>query len=539
MTNIKEIRLDNIHIDDSLQLRVEGTEPETVQEYAGLVKAGIDMDPVDVVAVGLDWNVDADYVLAHGHHRYDAHVAADRQTIRAIVHDGGRAKARFLAQTGNITNGKPLSKEDKLLVMVDMVLDPAYSDYSSRQFKSEFGIYSQPVWAAVMQVAQMVQQTAPPLLDDEIIEQGSYNSVNERLISLVRERTGISEPLERKWTIGTLVQIDDDHDYFGWRGWITGHMPNGGGVHVLAHQFGKYYWKLSNRSAGYESLSPLKSDSSYSSLWLEKLRREKQVEHVLFKWSDYFVQIDTRTNLDDNAKLHGVDWDKYNFSYPDSDMIALASRISPELLGWYREQFPEEQILVLMPDRINDERMKAIVLKACRARGGAINEPPAPGAPDMEPDNGFQAAASGDDDLITQINANVPGHIDSSDWYGVYQYISRQHAPHLTVIDVPGIGLFAKNTPGNKNQRLALDISHRWKVKLNSTVIYEDREGFFDTARSVDLPVYWYRWVSHDLPDWIERIQSDDLPYSVSKTDTSNSGGCNGNGSTGSLSARS
>jgi uncharacterized ParB-like nuclease family protein len=307
MTDIREIRLGNIHIDDSLQLRVDGTNPEFVQRYAELMKNGTELDPVDVVEVGLDWNVDADYVLAGGFHRYEAALQVGNETIQATIHDGGRAKAREIARKANVKTGNPLSKADMKSIVIDAALDPANESRTGRDLHREYSFLSQPTVAAIVQVRDMVQQTDPPLTDAEIIAAGSYNGVNQWTIDRVRDRSGIPEPLERRWRVGTLVQIADDHAYFDWRGWITGHMPNGGGVHVLAYQIGKQYQQLSDRSAGYEKLLPLTSAASYERLWIEKLRRDNEADHVLFKWAGHFIQMDGWKTLQQKAVEQGVE----------------------------------------------------------------------------------------------------------------------------------------------------------------------------------------------------------------------------------------
>lgn len=103
---------------DALQPRTALTSVR-VDDYAELLRDGIDLDPVDVFRV--DGHGD---LLAHGYHRYEAHLRADRQEIAVTLHIGTYEEAVLFACGANAKNGWPLSAADRERVITMLLKHP-------------------------------------------------------------------------------------------------------------------------------------------------------------------------------------------------------------------------------------------------------------------------------------------------------------------------------------------------------------------------------------------------------------------------------
>ena len=118
MSEILTLPIDAIKRLDALQPRTTLTTVR-VDDYAELLRDGIELDPVEVFRVEGQGDL-----LAHGYHRYEAHVRADRQEIAVTLHIGTYEDAVLFACGANAKNGWPLSAADRERVITMLLKHP-------------------------------------------------------------------------------------------------------------------------------------------------------------------------------------------------------------------------------------------------------------------------------------------------------------------------------------------------------------------------------------------------------------------------------
>ncbi len=110
---IVKIDLADLYIPQGLLPRViTGTIPEKVEEYAEMIKNGVEFDPI------LAWKnpKDGKYWIIDGNHRYLAHQKVGKTYIQAKLKDLKNEKEfRKEAIKANLKHGIPLTKEEKII----------------------------------------------------------------------------------------------------------------------------------------------------------------------------------------------------------------------------------------------------------------------------------------------------------------------------------------------------------------------------------------------------------------------------------------
>ncbi len=110
---IVKIDLADLYIPQGLLPRVvTGTIPEKVEEYAEMIKNGVEFDPI------LVWKnpTDSKYWIIDGNHRYLAHQKAGKTYLQAKLKDLKDEKEfRKEAIKANLKHGIPLTKEEKII----------------------------------------------------------------------------------------------------------------------------------------------------------------------------------------------------------------------------------------------------------------------------------------------------------------------------------------------------------------------------------------------------------------------------------------
>jgi len=131
-----EIAIDQIITDEEIQPRTQ-LEEDVITEYYEKIDNGEIFPPVDVFYDG------ERYWLADGFHRYNAYKLLKRETIEAIVHDGGKNEALLHAAGSNATHGLRRTNADKNRVVELILKHPEFGNASDHQI-AEWCRVSQP-----------------------------------------------------------------------------------------------------------------------------------------------------------------------------------------------------------------------------------------------------------------------------------------------------------------------------------------------------------------------------------------------------------
>ena len=144
------LALDSIIVDEAIQVRQAGLDPERVSQYAlAMVEYGGwgTFPPLDVFR---DPETDELY-LAGGFHRRAA-VDASQQTrveddkypieeAPCVVHPGGREAAIEFAEDDNLTHGLNLTNKDKRAIFKRRLVEGhVWAQYSNRRIAAELGV---------------------------------------------------------------------------------------------------------------------------------------------------------------------------------------------------------------------------------------------------------------------------------------------------------------------------------------------------------------------------------------------------------------
>lgn len=130
--------LSAIRLDGGTQSRAE-IHAQTVAEYADAIDA---LPPVVVFYDG------ADYWLADGFHRAEAHRRAQRETITADVRDGSRRDAVLFSVGANGTHGLRRRNADKRRAVETLLRDEEWGAKSDRWIAERCGVGHQLVASA-------------------------------------------------------------------------------------------------------------------------------------------------------------------------------------------------------------------------------------------------------------------------------------------------------------------------------------------------------------------------------------------------------
>ena len=123
---MKVLNIQAIRIDGGTQSR-EQISQDCVNEYADLVKEGVEFPPVRVYFDGTD------YYLADGFHRYMAHLQAGKVSISADVHNGTLRDAILHSLGANSMHGLRPTRADKRKAVNTMLDDFEWVEMSDRE----------------------------------------------------------------------------------------------------------------------------------------------------------------------------------------------------------------------------------------------------------------------------------------------------------------------------------------------------------------------------------------------------------------------
>jgi len=104
----KQVEFDHIVIEDKKQMRVDGTDQDTVERYAEDIIRGDELPPVTLA------KQEGKYVLLDGYHRVEAARLAGKSSVIALVVSGLSEKELDIFRlTSNLQHGKVASNKDR------------------------------------------------------------------------------------------------------------------------------------------------------------------------------------------------------------------------------------------------------------------------------------------------------------------------------------------------------------------------------------------------------------------------------------------
>jgi ParB-like nuclease domain len=124
---IRQLLLDHITIDTTVQARAEMLGDDIIEEYAAAMRAGDRFAPLVVYQHG------ETYILADGFTRHAAATRAEITTIDCEVREGTLRDAKLFAVGANATHGRPRSAADKRHAVLKMLEDTEWSKWSDRR----------------------------------------------------------------------------------------------------------------------------------------------------------------------------------------------------------------------------------------------------------------------------------------------------------------------------------------------------------------------------------------------------------------------
>lgn len=128
-----QLLIDSIRREASTQAR-SGTNDDAIAEMAEVLKNGGELPDVDVFFDG------ADYWLADGFHRVDAHEEAGEDFVEAIVRPGGEREARLFAAQANKAHGVRRTNADKRRAVEILIKDTEWRQWSDRRIAEHCGV---------------------------------------------------------------------------------------------------------------------------------------------------------------------------------------------------------------------------------------------------------------------------------------------------------------------------------------------------------------------------------------------------------------
>jgi len=135
MSVLRTIPIAAIVIDPTVQMRVRGTQPDTVEKYAAAMREGAKFPPVDVFEEG-----DGLWLLADGFHRVAAAAMVGEIAVDANVHEGGRREAILFASGANVGHGLRRTRADAQRAVEVLLQDAEWAARSNSWIGKRVGI---------------------------------------------------------------------------------------------------------------------------------------------------------------------------------------------------------------------------------------------------------------------------------------------------------------------------------------------------------------------------------------------------------------
>ena len=117
MNSVRTIPLSQINPDPAGIQPRSSLDQDAVNRYADDIREGTNQPAIELIEIqGED-----KYRIADGYHRFAAHQAVKKTSIRAIVREGTMVDAKEAALEHNTRHGVPLSSENRRLALLDLL----------------------------------------------------------------------------------------------------------------------------------------------------------------------------------------------------------------------------------------------------------------------------------------------------------------------------------------------------------------------------------------------------------------------------------
>lgn len=131
-----QVQISDIRIDGGTQSRAS-INPQIVSDYAEAIKAGDVFPPVVVFFDG------ADYWLADGFHRYEAHASAGSDALRVDLRQGTRRDAVLFSVGANALHGLRRTNDDKRRAVLTLLNDAEWQKWPQTKIAHACGVSQQ------------------------------------------------------------------------------------------------------------------------------------------------------------------------------------------------------------------------------------------------------------------------------------------------------------------------------------------------------------------------------------------------------------
>lgn len=178
MADVKELPLGQLRLDGGTQVRAR-LDQSAVNEYAAMIQDGSAAPPIDVFFDG------ADYWVASGFHRIEAHRKAGLGIVPATIHHGGLAAAKVFAAGSNANHGVRRTKADIERAFA-ILMESGWGDRSVNAIRKHLKVTAETVNAMRADYDSKQQDFfEPPVEEDEPEleeEQGQEEDEPERRV---------------------------------------------------------------------------------------------------------------------------------------------------------------------------------------------------------------------------------------------------------------------------------------------------------------------------------------------------------------------
>lgn len=357
---ITKLEIAKIRLDNGTQMR-EALDQNAVDEYAAAMIAGDQFPPVRV------FNYGDVYWLTDGFHRIAAAKKIGYVMIEADIQLGGLRDAIIDSTAANAKHGLRRSREATRRSIETLLKDEEWGIKSDSQIAKKVGCDHKTVGA---RRAEMEASGEIPKMETRLVER---NGVQYEMKSAVKpEQTITNQGIT--FQVGDVVSFTPDlKSWYSKMGRITA---------IDGEQF-TLELVISSRIT--------KGEQPETCTTTSRVRKVSDTEYVrwhnyalfdaqtitLYPWKDHFISLDAPYKATLSRQIDG-----YNWKPTESWDVGLAWRFDASYLDQWREN--GINFLVFTEDLLS-ERMKMILGKVGRARGGEINKPPQPAPEAVQP----------------------------------------------------------------------------------------------------------------------------------------------------------